>query len=516
MSVLRFVVAGRLFFRDNTVVMIDDSVAGGGSESLNWSQSLLQSRAMLWLVSILALALFSTANLPWQLDEFSQERQALASYGIVKEGRWLYQSAPRDREATKPPLVPWISAGLFAITRSWDFAWRFPSFAAAIALSILLLREATAAFGPAAGLLALSAFSLNHLSPRLASLVRTDMPLALIVFLIGLQILGKIRRQEPWRRRDRWLLFAALTAALFIKGPIVFAFLLPAVALFQWRWRNRNVIGAWSGWWPWLASLALFMAWVVGGIISQPGFFDQVVMHEFLGRFGTTEQRPHPPYYYVAHLLTKFAPWSELLIIFTVAGVRSHHNSIRLALRKLSPDLFWITCWALGGLLLMSLVPSKRLDRIFPLIPPLCLLVAAQFRTPPRRYLYNWSAAAVLLSILVAGQYVGARVSRGYHDHRDALVTFGREVRQRAQTNHWRYEIVESHDGGMLLYLEKLHFIAPERAVAEWNAGNLDALVVRVLDAPRLIVDLSGATLSELRSVERKDFPNRNYVLITR
>mgnify|MGYP006920623902 CR=1 FL=1 len=31
-----------------------------------------------------------------------------------------------------------------------------------------------------------------------------------------------------------------------------------------------------------------------------------------------------------------------------------------------------------GGLIVMSLIPSKRLDRIFPVIPPLCLLLAAQ------------------------------------------------------------------------------------------------------------------------------------------
>src|SRR5438046_7195987 len=102
-------------------------------------------------------------------------------------------------------------------------------------MAILLFRAATSAYGRIAGLIALSAFGLNLLSPRLATLVRTDMPLACLIFLIGLLIWRKIQKQEVWIPRDRFLIFALLTAALLIKGPIVYAFLLPGIALFQWR-----------------------------------------------------------------------------------------------------------------------------------------------------------------------------------------------------------------------------------------------------------------------------------------
>ena len=73
-------------------------------QSVGWGGMLLESRWTLWVVSLLTIVFFSIANLPWQLNEYSQERQALASFGMIKEGRWLYQQAPRDREATKPPL----------------------------------------------------------------------------------------------------------------------------------------------------------------------------------------------------------------------------------------------------------------------------------------------------------------------------------------------------------------------------------------------------------------------------
>ena len=88
----------------------------------------------------------------------------------------------------------WVSAGLFEVTRWWEGAWRIPSFAAALVLLWLIARWATAAYGATAGLLACSAFGLNLLAPRLATLVRTDMPLALVTFLIGAQIWRKIQR----------------------------------------------------------------------------------------------------------------------------------------------------------------------------------------------------------------------------------------------------------------------------------------------------------------------------------
>ena len=51
---------------------------------------------------------------------------------------------------------------------------------------------------------------------------------------------------------------------------------------------------------------------------------------------------------------------------------------MRDALRNIPADIFWLICWSLGGLIVMSLVPSKRVDRIFPVVPPLCLLLGAQ------------------------------------------------------------------------------------------------------------------------------------------
>ena len=493
------------------------------------TRSLLEDRRALWFAAGLAALLFAVANLPWQLDDYDQAKQAFTSLQMIKEGRWFYQQTPHEHVATKPPLMGWVSAGLFAITRSWDTAWRLPSFLAAIAIAMLILRAATSAYGTIAGLIAFGAFGLNLLSLRLATLVRTDMPLALVIFLIGLLIWKKIRAGTEWRLRDQVYIFGLLTAAMLIKGPIVYAFLLPGIGIFEW-WRSRQErldtarrlqIG-WSGWWPWIASLAVFLLWVIGGILFAPGFFDQVVMREFVARFGETIHRPQPLYFYLPHLLHKFAPWSVLMIGIAIFDVASRRWRIGAAFREMSAETFWLLCWSLGGLIAMSLIPSKRVDRIFPIVPPLCLLLASQVhgmvgalrrRDAPAGPPYL--AIALAFSILFTGGYTIFKIVSGYRDHHDALVVFGRNVRHEAEAHHWRYEVVSAKDEGLLLYLRKTHFIEPDRAVIEWNRGNLDVLVASTDKAPALLGELRDASLSTLKSNQRKKEQGRDYVLIT-
>src|SRR6266480_6106006 len=491
---------------------------------LSWLEKFLQNSRTPWIVGALTITLFLIANLPWQLDDYDQAKQAFTSFEMVKEGRWFYQQTPHEHVATKPPLIGWISAGLFQLTRSWDAAWRLPSFLAAIAISILLFRAAAVAYGSVAALIALSAFGLNLLSLRLATLVRTDMPLAFLIFLIGFLIWRKIQKQEAWRPRHRFLIFGLLTAAMLIKGPIVYAFLLPGIGLFEWWRRKSDAPSAWCGWWPWLASLGVFLLWVVGGIVFQPGFFNEVVMREFVARFGETIHRSQPLYFYLPHLLHKFAPWSVLIIAFAIVEFRSRRWKIGAPFREMSPEIFWLLCWSLGGLLTMSLIPSKRVDRIFPVIPPLCLLLAAQigrvgalgrlpkaFGTTPRLYL----AMTLVFAILFTGGYTISKVISSYRHHRDALAVFGSNVRRDAKTHHWRYEAVSAKDESLLLYLQKTRFIEPAEAITEWNRGNLDALVASMQKAPGLVRDLRDAALSDLKSTARKEEQEKGYVLIT-
>src|SRR6266705_835303 len=129
------------------------------------TKSLLEGKGTVWIVGAVTLLLFLIVDLPWQLDDYDQAKQAFTSFEMIKEGHWFYQRTPHERVATKPPLIGWVSAGVFALTKSWDVAWRLPSFLAAIGIMMLLFRAATSVYGSTAGSIALAAFGLNLLSP---------------------------------------------------------------------------------------------------------------------------------------------------------------------------------------------------------------------------------------------------------------------------------------------------------------------------------------------------------------
>jgi hypothetical protein len=250
---------------------------------------------------------------------------------------------------------------------------------------------------------------------------------------------------------------------------------------------------------------------------------------------------------------------------------------LRVAAANISPETWWLICWSFGGLIVMSLIPSKRVDRIFPVIPPLCLLLAAQIgsksmacghgsaaarsvsdqpRAPgqsepttaqdagsgcshgsasglpetfsvqttghrplPARHhagrgrFLRWSFVALIIAVLLTTAYAAVKIVSGYRIHRDALVRFGRDVRDQAGAHRWRYEVLKSPDEGLLLYLDRTHFVAAERAIAEWNSGNLDALIAPARDAGPLMGKLHDAVLAGLRSDERGENA-MDYVLI--
>ncbi len=458
--------------------------------------SLLERRGTFGIVALLAVFLFAVTNVPWQLADYDQAKQAFTSLEMVQEGDWFYQRTPNEFVATKPPAVGWVSAACFTLTGSWDLSWRLPSYLAAVALLALLAAAARNAYGNSAALIATAAFGLNLLTPRLATLVRTDMPLTLAIFLLGWKVWDMIRRRERWDSSAQGLMFLLLTTAMLIKGPIVAAFLLPGIVLFQLRSkRYRQNASAWFGLWPWLLSLAIFAVWAAAGIVFVNGFYDQVILREFVGRFDGTTHRAQPIYFYLPHLLHKFAPWS--LVLIGLAILKSRHEKFREALGNISPETYWLLCWSLGGLIVMSLVPSKRVDRIFPVVPPLCLLLAAQFAEPWRNELSRirvrpWCAMSVCFAGVFALGYSAWKISEGTRAP-DDLIAFSETVRGQARQHQWRYEVMRSHDERLLVYLRRSHFIKPERAAADWAEGKLDAVIVPDAQVPRMLRDLPGS-----------------------
>jgi 4-amino-4-deoxy-L-arabinose transferase-like glycosyltransferase len=440
-------------------------------------QTLPGSPVARWVFLGLILLLCGIGNLPWHLDNYDQAKQAFVSYEIEQGGSPWFQHTPRGRIASKPPMAGWLSLPVYWVSGSWDLAWRLPGFLCTLVLLGLLIREGERIFPGAGGTLAACAFGLNLLTPRIATLVRTDMMLALFITVCGWLILKKIREGSPWTSAEKWLFFAMMSLALFTKGPILYAFLVPGMVAFAVLGPKDRKNLVWSGWWTWMIPLGFFVAWGVAGLITDKDFYEEIVVREFFSRFDQSlksHETRQPFWFYFPHLLHKFLPWSLLMIALPVLS-----KNVRRVFRE-KPGILWLACWALGGLLLMTLVPSKRVDRIFPVIPPLCLLLVGMVsacRCGSR--VLGWCGVAMVAGALFSGGYFFGIVWLGYRGDNATLVKFGREAAALAAgVGEGRLAVVEGRDEGLFMYAGVKEMIHPNRAIRFWQGGHIDALII--------------------------------------
>ncbi|HEY5751831.1 MAG TPA: glycosyltransferase family 39 protein [Chthoniobacterales bacterium] len=424
-----------------------------------------------WFVFILGI--WAIRGLPWTLDDYDQAKQAYTSYEMVEAGNWWYQHNPRQTPATKPPLVGWVSAAIHQLTGNWDVAWRLPSFAAATAILLLLWNAGKCVGGDLGGFVATGAFAWNMLAIRLATLVRTDMVLTFFIFATGWLVWRRLQREEKWAWSDTAWMTLLLALAAMTKGPIYHAFLLPGLIVWSVLAKgNQNRGRIWLHYaLASIVSVVPFLVWTWLRVRQDPTFYDQVVVKEFLGRFTTGQKAVHNNqtlYFYIPHLLAKCFPWS--LAVIGAACFRSVRNYVRRDQATL-----WLACWALGALVVMSIVPSKRVDRIFPVVPVFALLLAAVVPLIKQKKAGVWLCVA---GLLIFASYAVADVMVGYRQRQDALVKFGQQVREIVAARQWSYTVAEGRDEGMLLYLDQLRFLNAKDVAEKLKTGEINVAVV--------------------------------------
>jgi hypothetical protein len=122
--------AGRSVAKESLTVNMRDV-----STSLDMTQSILEDRRTLWVVAAIVFLLFLVANLPWELDDYDQAKQAFTSFEVIKEGHWFFQHTPRQHVATKPPFVGWMPHGGCRHFSRQSARW-FCSFAPPVQLTV--------------------------------------------------------------------------------------------------------------------------------------------------------------------------------------------------------------------------------------------------------------------------------------------------------------------------------------------------------------------------------------------
>lgn len=362
---------------------------------------LLVAFALVAAVRIAAPSDLATGDQPYQVDYIRD---------IVHNDAWIAQHLADGTAATKPPLYNWLAAiAVHAAGSESDFVLKVPSLLAGL-LTLVIVWDLARRIGGLETAFYSGLFLIcSTMFSKQIYFARTDM---LLTFFVVVQVWAALRHEESARRADLIIYWTAAALSMLTKGPI--GVVVPLAGLSVWWWR-RGVLGA-----RWrtmhvplglVISLAVFGAWFLAAISHEPDVFDQLVYAETIDRFKSTSSKSKENrhvFYYIPHFLGRMAPASVFAVIASVQLLRKRED------RELMGAALW---WLLATLLMLSLVPSKRADRLFPLFPATAVLAGwAAAHSSSARTALRWTG--VLL--LVVG--IAAAVSPSYRGDSSAVV----------------------------------------------------------------------------------------------
>lgn len=261
----------------------------------------------------------------------------------------------------KPPMYYWLVAGTFNLFGINDFAARFPSALMGVATVIMFYYAVKRLFDEDTGFWAALVLGTSLEFFYLGKAAVTDM--TLLFFMTG-AILSFLN--------DKFLLMYALMGfATVTKGPIGLVF--PGAIIFlyflvsgEWRTLKRMHI-------PWGVFIYLLVAGPWYYFMYQ--IHGQIFIDTFFGfhnmtRFTTAE---HPDrvlwYYYIPVLLVGLFPWTGMLF-----------DAVKKSITESSGDnfknLMFMHIWWIFVFLFFSISKTKLVSYIFPLFPPLAIIIA--------------------------------------------------------------------------------------------------------------------------------------------
>lgn len=295
---------------------------------------------------------------PTDLATGDQPLQAAYILDVARNGAWLVQHSADGVPASKPPLYNWLAAiGVIASGSSHELILKLPSLVAGLVTLGLTWNLGRKIAGVRAAVIAGALLCTSPLFVKHIYFARTDM---LLTMLVAAQIASALSQRTV-------VYWSCAALALLTKGPV--GMVLPIAALSALWWWNGELRERWRAmrFWQGLAlSMVPFALWFTLAVSSEPRLFDQLVYAETLDRFSSesSKSKEHRHFlYYVPHFLGRMAPVS----FFFIGSLFVMRRAKRA--EAIAPAIAWV----FAVLLVLSLVPSKRADRLFPLLPAACI-----------------------------------------------------------------------------------------------------------------------------------------------
>ncbi|MCA8958198.1 MAG: glycosyltransferase family 39 protein [Planctomycetes bacterium] len=433
--------------------------------------------------------LIARATAPSDLMVRDQERVAAYVLDIVQNGHVLLQHDVHGNVASKPPIFNWLAALTSALGGGVSrVSLGLPSALACLGGMLLLLRLAARYFGQGAALWVVPLFAFSTLGLRQVFLVRSDAVFAFFTCLTAVAV------WRAWQRGGGWIWVGlAGGAAAMTKGPHGVLFAMAGLAAVWWERRSGHPLPLRGRVWPAVVTfLAIPLCWVFGAWLEggKP-VLDKLFLDELVGHaLGVRQGEPSAPGHKFGHpwawFFTRMAPVS----LVAVLGIwrTAKHPATGEAERRFER---FLTCWLLGGLLVLSLQSTVRFIHLLPMMPPAALLASREVAawlhrtTPHRTFGIAWATAATALGFSFVYLHV--------LDAKNPEVAVSERVRQAADDIARRYDVrrLEFVDAPVALQVHLNVFrpvLDPEAAKARL-AGRAPVLLAILAESGHATVD---------------------------
>jgi 4-amino-4-deoxy-L-arabinose transferase-like glycosyltransferase len=347
---------------------------------------------------LLALALFAgslvlAASVP--LVSPDEGRNAEVAREMVASGDWLVPRLAGMPYLDKPPALFWAEAAAIRLFGPTRVAVRLPAALAALGTLILIARRGRRSAGTAFARRAVALLGLAPLFAAMSAYVIFDMPLTLCVTVVWIGIVDELE-SGPSRSR-RVAMFAAVTAGVLLKGPVMLAWAVLGSAGAALVLRSRAAL-SWLAFWPgWLLLLLVAGGWFACASARFPEYPHYAFLEESVERMATGRfHREQPAWFVPAVLIAGTLAWS-----LVTPWRRRLGREGRVALG-----------FVVFAAVFFTLSRSKLVTYLLPALPPLAWLAAEAWTDAPSSRRAGVIAAivygALALALAISGGGVAA------------------------------------------------------------------------------------------------------------
>lgn len=343
------------------------------------------SKTFLVLLSVMLIGLLfgSTER---AIDKIQEARIAETSREMVVRNDWLVPHYNDELRLQKPPLTYWTTAFSYKIFGVSEQAARIPSLLFSLLSALLLLVWLKETQNIEIATNAVLVMATSFLGLRYFRSAEAD---ATLLFFVLMACYAGYQWIHTANKKMAYLFMLSIGLGFLTKGPAGIAIPFLTLLLYAFSAKQlKSIVGLLNpvGVCVFVISAFSWYGWI---LLSMPDiaqqFFSKQVDETFIS--GTHQQ---PIYWYLAHAIEFFAPWSLLLI---PTGILCYRH------RPLPKVVLFALIWLFVVFILLTFTVNKQTQYALLFLPPISILVGYYIQVAQGKF-YQFNRAIFWLLAL--------------------------------------------------------------------------------------------------------------------